>query len=500
MDIKDFISKYHTHPVLFVGTGMSMRYLLKSYSWKYLLEQITVDLTGNDEMYLNIDSRFNSNCPKMASEIEKIFNQKLEEDRNGKFKDINDMFFEDKRKGIDNSRFKIYISQLLADNSFKPEMSEEIKTLKTIRKNISSIITTNYDNLVEQIFQFDPLVGNNILMSNPYGAVYKIHGSIEDPSSIIITVEDYEKFDTKYELIRAQLLSLFMHNPIIFMGYSLTDENIKKLLHTIFSYVSSDSDTAENIRNNFLIIERDEGNENTEVIPFDIIVDNNNIRVNKIKTDNFTAIYHALSELRLPISAMDIRKVQDIVGDIYKGANGIKVEITEDLATLKNSDKVLAIGSDKTIQYQYQTAKELMVDYFSVIEEANEQRLSLIDKFKINKAQYFPIYGFSKINKNIEHEKILKQNQNDKIESLKKSIKNDKRFQNEHETIQEILSDEDIKPSYKMNAIVYSILIQGKVNLDDLEEYLKIYNEKEITDYNKLLVVYDYLKYSKQSD
>ena len=371
MDIKNFITKYHTHPVLFFGTGMSMRYLQKSYSWKSLLQQITVDLTGNDELYLNIDSRFNSNCPKMASEIEKIFNQKLEEDRDGKFKDINDLFFDNKRKGIDNSRFKIYISQLLADNSLKAEMLEEIKALKTIRKNISSVITTNYDNLVEQIFQFDPLVGNNILMSNPYGAVYKIHGSIENPSSIIITAEDYKKFDTKYELIRAQLLSLFMHNPIIFMGYSLTDENIKKLLHTIFSYVNSDSETAENIRNNFLIIERDEGNENTDVIPFDIIVDDKNIRVNKIKTDNFSAIYQALSELRLPISAMDIRKVQDIVGDIYKGANGIKVEITEDLATLKNSDKVLAIGSDKTIRYQYQTAKELMINYFSVIEEAD---------------------------------------------------------------------------------------------------------------------------------
>lgn len=422
MDIKDFITKYHTHPVLFFGTGISMRYLQKSYSWKSLLQQITVDLTGNDELYLNIDSRFNSNCPKMASEIEKIFNQKLEEDRDGKFKDINDLFFDNKRKGLDNSRFKIYISQLLAENSFKAEMLEEIKALKTIRKNISSVITTNYDNLVEQIFQFDPLVGNNILMSNPYGAVYKIHGSIENPSSIIITAEDYKKFDTKYELIRAQLLSLFMHNPIIFMGYSLTDENIKKLLHTIFSYVNSDSETAENIRNNFLIIERDEGNENTDVIPFDIIVDDKNIRVNKIKTDNFSAIYQALSELRLPISAMDIRKVQDIVGDIYKGAHGIKVEITEDLATLKNSDKVLAIGSDKTIRYQYQTAKELMINYFSVIEEADEQRLSLIDKYNINTAQYFPIYGFCKINKKIEHEAILKKNQDAKISTCKPPI------------------------------------------------------------------------------
>lgn len=56
MDIKDFVSKYHTHPVLFIGTGMSMRYLQKSYSWRGLLEQIVVDLTGNDEDFLNIDS------------------------------------------------------------------------------------------------------------------------------------------------------------------------------------------------------------------------------------------------------------------------------------------------------------------------------------------------------------------------------------------------------------------------------------------------------------
>ena len=292
-------------------------------------------------------------------------------------------------------------------------------------------------------------------------------------------------------------LSCCHYSCIILIGYSLTDENIKKLLHTIFSYVNADSETAEKIRNNFLIIEREHDSENTEVIPFDIIVDNKNIRVNKIKTDNFTAVYQALSELRLPISAMDIRKVQDIVGDIYKGTNGIKVEITEDLATLKNSDKVLAIGTDKTIKYQYQTSKELMVDYFSVIEEADEQRLSLIDKFKINKAQYFPIYGFSEINKSIGHEATLKKNQDDKIRTFKNKLQSDKSSHNEHKTIQEILSDDEIKPSYKTNAIAYSVLVKSNVKLDDLEEYLRGYNEKKGTDYNKLLVVYDFLKYKE---
>lgn len=495
MDIKTFVSKYRTYPVLFFGTGMSMRYLEKSYSWRGLLERVMTDLTGHDEDFLNIDSHCNGDYPKMATEIEQIFNSTLEKERNGKFKSVNDLFFQSKRAGLDYSRFKIYIAQLLCDNTFKVDMRDEINALKTIRKNVSSIITTNYDNLVEDVFQFNPLVGNKILLSNPYGSVYKIHGTVQDPSSIIITRDDYNKFDTKYELIRAQLLSLFMHNPIIFMGYGLNDDNIKKLLHTVFSYVDPNSEEAEKIRDNFLVVERYKGSDNTDVSEFDIVVDKNNIKVNKIKTDNFSAIYQALSELRLPISAMDIRKVQDIVGDIYKGADGIKVEITEDLTTLKNSDKVLAIGSNKTISYQYQTSKELIENYFSVIEEANEQRLSLIDKYNINSAQFFPIYGFSQINKNIVNEARLKEIQKGKITSYENKIKDDERLDNAHNTIQEILDDDNIKTSYKSKAIAYSVLVKKNVSLDDLETYLRNYKGQKDTDYNRLLVIYDYLKY-----
>lgn len=32
MNNKDFIVKYKNHPVLFIGTGMSLRYLNNSYS------------------------------------------------------------------------------------------------------------------------------------------------------------------------------------------------------------------------------------------------------------------------------------------------------------------------------------------------------------------------------------------------------------------------------------------------------------------------------------
>jgi SIR2-like domain len=139
------------------------------------------------------------------------------------------------KKGVTLSGFKIYVSSLLSDLNFKDEMKGEIAEFKKVRKNISSIITTNYDKLIENIFEFNPLVGNNILLSNPYGSVYKIHGCVSDPSKIIITEKDYKSFENKYELIRAQLLSMFTHNPIVFLGYSIGDENIKNILKTIFT-------------------------------------------------------------------------------------------------------------------------------------------------------------------------------------------------------------------------------------------------------------------------
>lgn len=162
-------------------------------------------------------------------------------------------------------------------------MYNEILELKKVRKNISSIITTNYDTFIEDIFEFNPLIGNEILLSNPYGSVYKIHGCVKYPDKIIITHDDYERFEKRYELIRAQLLSLFIHNPIIFLGYSVSDDNIKKLLRTIFSYVNPKTDEAEKIRNKFLLVEYDKGSQNTTITDHDIDIEGfSTIRINRL--------------------------------------------------------------------------------------------------------------------------------------------------------------------------------------------------------------------------
>ena len=274
MNIQEFVKKYHNHPILFLGTGISLRYLENSFTWDGLLEKIAIDLFGNNERYFDIksknmlDDRYN--FKQIASSLEIEFNENLERDRNGKFKEINDEFYKGMERGINQSRFKLYLRKLLSNIEIKPQLKNEIVQLKKVRKNIGSIITTNYDCLIENIFEFKPLIGNDILLSNPYGSLYKIHGCVNEPSKIIITNDDYEKFNGKYELIRAQLLSLFIHNPIIFIGYALGDENIKDILKTIFTYIEPNTIEAERIRSNFLLVEYDAGSENTEVSDHDV--------------------------------------------------------------------------------------------------------------------------------------------------------------------------------------------------------------------------------------
>lgn len=495
MHIEDFIKKYTNHPVLFVGTGMSLRYLENSFTWDGLLSFISKELKGNDEFYYELKYKHQNNgdydFPKIATDLEKEFDAVLQTDRNGKFKDINDKFFANIRNNINISRFKLYITSLLDKYSIKEDKKEEITDLQKVRKNVGSIITTNYDKFIEDIFEFEPLIGNDILLSNPYGSAYKIHGCVTKADKIIITNEDYSTFESQYELIRAQLLSLFTHNPIVFLGYNLGDKNIKNILKTVFTYVDPNSEIAEQIRGNFLLVEYQENSTNLDVVEHDIDIEGlATIRINKIKTDNFKEIYKHLGKLTLPVSAMDIRKVQNVVKEIYTGGD-IKVSITEDIESLKNGDKVLVIGSSKTITYEYQTANEMMLNYFKLIEESNEQLLKLIEKHKIQKNQFFPVFGFYRIQPNLSNYNQLKDIQLAKIQTLlgqPDTVTN-------YSTIDGIKADEQIAISNKVKAIVMGVL-RDRISLEDLEIYLKLFPDKRHTDYKKLLCVYDYKKYA----
>lgn len=506
MYLNEFFGHIKNHPILFLGTGFSLRYLKKSYTWEGLLQRVADDLffdemdTNWQRKYLRLKSRCfiddQISFELVAQELEHIFNSTVIDSDRDIFNSVRELYFESIDQNKKFSAFKAYIAEILSDFDIKDDKDSEIAELIKARKNLSAVITTNYDLLTEKIFEFfTPLIGNNILLSNPYGSIYKIHGCITDSRNIIITSDDYEKFDTKYELIKAQMLSLFMHNPVIFIGYSITDENIRSILKTIFSYVDANSEIADKIRSNFLLVEYENDSESLEVTTHDIdIKDIGIIRINKIKTDNFSEIYKNISQLVLPISAMDIRKVQNIYHDIVKGSDGIKVTITVDPSKLHNNQTVLAIGTEKNVQVQFRNFNEIISDYFNIIAESNESLANLINKQENVQQRIIPIFGLSKVSDNINNLEQLKDIQIDRLKKIYSNIPQSAKINKSFEEIESC----DAKISNKYNQIYWNIFNQN-ISIDEIGSHLKTGKclGKDSADslFKNLLSLYDYLKY-----
>lgn len=499
MSVTEFFSNYKNHPVLFVGTGVSLRYLKSSFTWDGLLSHIATQLYGSDERYLDIKARNFSNGEYDYAEIaEKIGNDleiEAENDRNGKYKNINDIFYQrlrDRRNPV--PRIKLLIASLLSSTQRKENIENEIDELVKARKNIAAVITTNYDKLIEEVFDFNPLIGNNLLLSETYGSIYKIHGCTEFPDEIVINSSDYSKFNEKYHLIRAQLLSIFLQNPIVFLGYSIGDKNIRNIIETIFMYVEPNSEQAEKVKSNFLLVEYKEAVTEVKIEDHEIETSSGlRIRINKICTDNYAEIYKNIANLQLKVSAMDIRKVQSIVKEIKSGGN-IQVSITEDLDKISNSEKILAIGTEKTIQYQYQTATELLKNYFKTIEESNQKSISLIEKYTIASTQYFPVFGFLTVCPQIDKDNTLKSQQEKKITDFLGIIRGQIPAHS-HTTINDILQDNTIVSSKKFRTI-FNAVMNDRVSISDCENYLKSsIIDKNSSQYRQLLCAYDFKKY-----
>ncbi|MDC4365948.1 hypothetical protein OHV40_06980, partial [Acinetobacter baumannii] len=54
MQLSEFFSGMRNHPILFLGTGFSLRYLKQSYTWYDLLKKISDDLYGNPRKFLDL--------------------------------------------------------------------------------------------------------------------------------------------------------------------------------------------------------------------------------------------------------------------------------------------------------------------------------------------------------------------------------------------------------------------------------------------------------------
>ncbi len=106
------------------------------------------------------------------------------------------------------------------------------RELSTIHQ-IKEIITTNWDDFFEKETGATPIVTDKdfVFWDEPYRKVFKIHGSINNPGSIIATEDDYKNCYKKLSktAIGGSLRYLLATKTIVFCGYSLRDQDFKRI-------------------------------------------------------------------------------------------------------------------------------------------------------------------------------------------------------------------------------------------------------------------------------
>ena len=106
------------------------------------------------------------------------------------------------------------------------------------------IITTNYDNLIER--QYDIKLPNTkyIKVANDLelaaapisNYIIKMHGEFEN---IVLKESDYDSYSSNFKLIETFIKGLFATHTILFVGFSCTDPNIRRLMQWVKDIVGS---------------------------------------------------------------------------------------------------------------------------------------------------------------------------------------------------------------------------------------------------------------------
>lgn len=130
--------------------------------------------------------------------------------------------------------------QILNETFQKKAESTDTHDRLAIIPHFSTIITTNYDSLFEDSYgqKAQKIYKTTQIpyINNKKTQIFKIHGDLSEPESIILTKSDYNKFfkdnednGTFWSVIRERLAT----KAVLFLGYNLEDPNVSVIFDRI---------------------------------------------------------------------------------------------------------------------------------------------------------------------------------------------------------------------------------------------------------------------------
>lgn len=519
-DFQKHIEKFNTTPFLFIGSGFSRRYL-NMPTWEQLLIKMIEHLQLS-KPYEYYKSNSESNLPKIATLMGEEFNEIWWV--NSEFEESRKNFGKVATSKYSSLKYEIskYIKEF-TQSSDDENITKEIKLLKKV--NIDGIITTNWDNYCETLFpEFNSFIGQEeLIFSELYtvGEIYKIHGSISKPNSLILTSEDYIEFERRNTYLAAKLLTLFIENPIIFIGYSLDDKNIQEILKSIVKCLTKSN--IDRLKDRLIFCQWTSEDIQPLMTDSSLLISDTVIPIKLIKLNDFIDVYTVLANIKKRIPTKILRQMKGMVYDFVKNSNSKqKIYVADNLDNIEdvhNAEFVYGIGIREKFSEVGIKGIELKEILLDAVEENNWDP-DLIARLCLppmqTQATYIPYFkylrkgNFLNENNEIDEDSEIKEFSPQFISKVNNincdSFLPSTSYRRKREEINsncnsigELLTKYDSNIHYLM---YIPLLDKSKIDLVQLKTFL-IENKRLIEDsglgthYRKIVCLYDYLKYKE---
>ncbi len=342
-ELSAHLSTFPTAPFLFVGSGISRRFLGLP-AWSGLLEHFAAE-TGKP--YARYASDADNVLPQVASLIAEDFRR---------------MWWDDDRYAASRaahpdlktreSPLKVEVARLaeegLAALPTQGELAEELDLLG--QAVVEGVVTTNYDPLMERVFpDFAVFSGQDELLfraSAGVGEIYKIHGSYAKPESLVLTQNDYDRFRARNPYLAAKLVAMFVEHPVVFLGYGLGDPNVVEILGSIAGALTS-SNIGE-LQDRLIFVQWQHDAPSPPVLTRSALVTNGvTIPVVMTTVSDFRSVFTALTGLRRRFPARLLRQLREQVYELVLTSEARGTVYVQDLdadADAADLDVVIGVG------------------------------------------------------------------------------------------------------------------------------------------------------------
>jgi hypothetical protein len=507
--LTEHLARIGTAPFLFVGSGLSRRYI-ELEAWEQLLRRFVDGLPQPFAYYFGQAER---NLPRTASLLSEAFYDVWWNDP--RFQKSRESFIDQIQDRA--SCLKYEISQYMAAKKYgsgeNSDLDAEVELLKKV--TVDGIITTNWDTLIESLFpEFEVFIGQEqILFSTSQGIaeIYKIHGCSTEPNSLVLTASDYEDFNRRNPYLAAKLLTIFVEHPVIFIGYSLSDENVTDVLKQIASCLTTEN--IHKLTDRLLFLQRADPDKGDSFESSVVQVGGYTLPVTIIRTNDFSQVYRPLGTAKRRFSARLLRKMKEHIYELVK-SNDPKSKLAvidindadnfEDLEVVYGVGVLPRLGS---AGYSAISRLDLMKDVISA-ECQYEARRIVEDTLPelLKQAKYVPLFRY------LREAQVDPANLHERVARAATAVHEDfyppQQYRGELAEVQRVCQSIDgVHIRFGTNAFFYiPMLRRDQIDLEALRKYIvgnmNVVNSKNsvnATYFRSLICFYDWLKYSDAS-